>query len=155
MNSASRRSVLAMSTGALAALAGCTTSSPDECSPASFPEDTSTRTREEPPSVCQYGAELESRGMDVDSTMGSPGVSVMYFREPDSHREQIRTVAVAFVPYRRMVESGKPLSFTALESNDNRHGTGYVAREWADRRARSELSSDEYVKKVMDTYGTR
>jgi len=94
--------------------------------------------------------------MDVDSTMdGGDGASVMYFHDPERHGEQIRTLAVAFVPYRRMVGEGNLLSFTALESNDNRHGTGYVDRGWADRRARGHISESEYVQKVKDTYGTR
>lgn len=156
MSDLTRRGILALSGSALAGLAGCSTSTPDECSPASFPPENSTETRSEPPSACQYSAELESRGLDVDSAMtGGGGVSVMYYHAPDSHREQIRTVALAFVPYRRMVDSGSLLSFTALESRDDRHGEGYVSREWADRRASGSMSESEYVQKVVDTYGTR
>lgn len=150
----SRRSVLA-STGALAAgLAGCTTSSADECEPATFPTGTATP-RDEPPKPCQYGAELETRGLDVDSTMGMGGsVSVMYFRAPEEHNSQIQRVADAFVQYRRMVDEGKPLSFTALSSNEDRHGNGYVAREWADSRADGTMTRTEYHTRVRGTYGT-
>lgn len=155
MSDLTRRAALASAAAALGSLAGCL-SEPDDCSPATFPPENSTETRSGPPSGCQFGAELEQRGMDVDSVMSSgPGVSVMYFHNPERHREQIRTVALAFIPYRRMVDPDAPLSFTALSSNEDRHGNGYVAREWADRRARGELSESEYVQKVVDTYATR
>lgn len=157
MTEPTRRAVLAAGGGALASLAGCV-SSPDTCSPATFPPEDSTETREDPPEPCQFGAELQSRGMDVDSTMDSAagGASVMYMRDPGKHREQIQTVALAFVPYRRMVGGdGNMLSYTALETNDNRHGDGYITREWADRRASGQLTRTEYVQKVVDTYETR
>jgi hypothetical protein len=149
-----RRSVLASATTlATVGLAGCA-STPDECEPASFPTGTATP-REEPPKPCQYGAELETKGLDVDSTLGMSGsVSVMYYRDPDLHKTQIRRVAETFVPYRRMVEGGKPLSFTALSSNEDRHGNGYIAREWADERANGDMSQTEYVTRARGTYGT-
>lgn len=154
MSSVTRRRALAMTAGSIGALAGCTMSSPEDCSPASFPEDGE---REEPPSPCQFSAELQTQGLDVDSAMDAAGggVSVMYYHNPDAHRDQIRTVALAFIQYRRMVSKDNMLSFTALESNDDRHGTGYANREWADRRASGELSRDKYVQKVVDSYGSR
>lgn len=150
----SRRRVLATTGSALAtAAAGCV-SSPDECSPAEFPKG--TETRDKPPEPCQFGAELESQGMDVDSTMPmSGGVSLMYYRDPDRHREQIHTVALAFVQYRRIVDPDDVLSFTALESANERHGTAYISREWADSRANGNMSESRYLEKVRDTYRTQ
>lgn len=157
-NAPTRRQVLGLAAaGAVTALAGCGVATPDECSPATFPPEGSTHTREDPPTPCQFGAELEQAGLDVDSTMGGAGhsASVMYYHEPDRHSEQIRTVAVEFVRYRRMISSDGLLSFTALSSNDDRHGDGHVAREWADSRASGDMTREEYVQKVEDTYETR
>ena len=154
MSSLSRRRVLASGAVLASGLAGCMgVAAPDQCEPAEFPEDGQ---REEPPTACQYGAELETKGMDVDSTMDAPGggASVMYFRDPDIHDEQIRTVAMTFVRYRRMVDEGKPMSFTALTANDDRHGNGYVAREWADETAEGRMDEKEYLTRVRGTYDT-
>lgn len=127
---------------------------PDQCEPAEFPEDGQ---REEPPTPCQYGAELETKGMDVDGTMKDKamgGASIMYYRDADIHDEQIRTVAMTFIQYRRIVDEGKPLSFTALSANDDRHGNGYVAREWADETAEGRMDEREYLTRVRGTYDT-
>lgn len=149
----SRRAVLASGGAALAtSLAGCAAiSSPDDCQPAEFPEGTATPG--EPPEPCQYSAELETRGLDVDSTMGmGGGVSMMYYRVPEQHISQIKTVAATFVPYRRMVKPDMQLTFTALTSNEDRHGYGYITREWAERRASGDMTETEYHTRVRGTY---
>lgn len=153
-----RRAVLGLAGGALASLSGCATSgSSDECSPASFPSGNSTRTRSEPPDPCQFVAELEQKGLETDGSVSltDGDAGVFYFHRPERHREDIRTLALTFVPYRRMVDPGLLLSFTALETNDDRHGVGHIAREWADARAAGNMTREQYVKKVVATYATR
>jgi hypothetical protein len=156
MSDTTRRGVLAAAGGAVAALAGCATrGDPSTCTPASFPAGTATRS--EPPEPCQFGAELSRKGLDVDSTVSVTGedAGVFYFHREDRHRRDITTVALTFVPYRRMVARGSLLTFTALESNDDRHGVGHIPREWADRRAAGSLTREDYVKRVVDSYGSR
>lgn len=154
MTDLTRRAVLASSGAVIAGgLSGCT-SSADECSPATFPEGNATR--DEPPEPCQFLAALEAEGLETDSTLsGGGGVSVMYHRDPERHREQIRTVALTFVRYRRIVKPGGSLSFTALESSTERHGVGYIPRIWAIRYDRGHYGEQEYVQSVVDTYETR
>lgn len=153
MSRMTRRRALAVSGTAITALAGCSRSSADGCSPATF--GTATGTPGEPPSPCQFTAELETRGIDVDNYVDSAGVGVFYWHEPDTHDRDIRTIADAFVPYRRIVGHGHVLSFQALESKDNRHGVGYIGRGWADDRAAGQMSESEYHRKVADSYSTR
>jgi len=86
---------------------------------------------------------------------GGGSASVMYFHDSERHREQIAMVAREFVPYRRIVDPGVVLSFTALESTDDRHGVGHIARSWADQREDGVLTESEYIQKVADTYETR
>lgn len=152
MNNPTRRRVLASGAALASGLAGCMgVQSVEDCQPAENPESS-----EEPPTPCQFGAELETKGMDVDSTMDAPGggASIMYYREPENHNRQIRTVAMTFIQYRRIVSEGKPLSFTALSANDDRHGNGYVAREWADETAAGRMGEPEYLTRVRGTYDT-
>jgi len=135
-----RRNLLA--TGALAALAGCLSSSDDS--------EFSTE-RIEGATASDFESSLEEHGIDVDSTREIAGdLSLMYYRgsDPDA---QIETIALAFVPYRGIVKRG--LAFTALESQSSRHGVGMINRTWADSYASGDLSRSEYIKKVQDSYG--
>lgn len=158
MSNTTRRAVLGLTGGALASLAGCSaTGSTEDCSPASFPEG--TETREEPPEPCQFAAELKQAGLEMDRqstvSLGAGDAGVFYYHRPERHREDIRTIALELVPYRRMISDGQILTYTALETSTDRHGTGHIAGEWADSYAGGSLTESEYVEMAVDTYGQR
>lgn len=129
-------------------LAGCTT--------ATYSSDPGNQsTTSEPSDMDRFARELESAGIEVDSTMTlAGGASVFYMRNPDAHREQLETVADRFVFHREVVAPGGVLSVTALTDDEDRHGVVGLPREWAEQVASGDLRQGQYFDKVIDEYMT-
>lgn len=96
--------------------------------------------------------DLESQGIDVDSTMKLLGdVSLAYYHRPDHEVQDRQRIALTFVEYRSICSN--LLSVTAIEpSGDTNHAVWHISRRWADQYAAGDLSKDQYLANVRDTW---
>lgn len=153
MSDLTRRGFLASAgTIGASALAGCVQSGSG-----SDTENDSATLDEPGREVSAFRAAVSNEGIRVDGTMDTEvlGVSLFYYRDADAHREQIATIATEFAKYRDIVGKGSIISVTALETTSDRHGTFHVAKDMAAKYASGDLTKEQYVTAVANTYDKR
>lgn len=97
---------------------------------------------------------LEENGIDVDSTMEIMGdVSVMYEYDPESKLTDLATVALLYAEAPQIspnVLSVTPIRTTGPE--DERVANYSVPRGLAEQYREDEISKEEYIQSVLDTW---
>ena len=96
---------------------------------------------------------LESRGVDVDSTMTVGGtVTLGYFRRPDHELQDRTRVARTYAQEEHREMSEDFLNLNVIEPDgQSRSGTYIIKQEWAAAYAAGSLSVDAYLAKINDT----
>jgi len=147
----SRRALLASAAGGLTALAGCSYQARGDTAPG----ETATTAAGGGDRTDAFVSALKSRGIVVDSTlrMGST-LSLMYIYRPDHDRQDRVRLATTYAEYAGV---SKPLlAVTVLEPDaEARHGGFDIKHSWAQGYAAGDLSRDEYLSRINDTYSQR
>lgn len=105
--------------------------------------------------VASFVETLESKGVDVDSTMMTMGsLSLMYFQRPKHQRQDRIRVATTYAKNRSV--SKNFLNCTVLEPDgESRYGTYMIKQEWAASYASGGLSKSEYLSKIDSTFNEK
>lgn len=97
---------------------------------------------------------LEKNGVDVDSTLNTGmDISLMYEYDPDDKLRDLATVALVYARVPHI--SQNVLSVTPIDTSgesDERVANYGIERELAEQFAADELSKEEYIESVRDTW---